>query len=199
LKILAFSDLHRDVDAARKIVEASAHADILIGAGDFANFGEGAAEIIQILQTTDTPTIVVPGNHDNLDELRELCAGWAEGHFLHGHTMEFQDVTFFGLGGEVPRRNPAIWNVSVSEEEAASVFTNCPKNAVLITHMPPLGCADLQRDGTHDGSTAIAAVIEDAQPVFNFCGHIHSSWGLSGKIGATTVHNLGPGVNWFDL
>jgi hypothetical protein len=31
LKLLAFSDLHRDVAAARRIVSASADADVLVG------------------------------------------------------------------------------------------------------------------------------------------------------------------------
>ena len=36
VKFLCFSDLHRDAAAAKKIVDLSSDADIVIGAGDFA-------------------------------------------------------------------------------------------------------------------------------------------------------------------
>ncbi len=199
MKILAFSDLHRDVEATRKIVAASVNADILIGAGDFSTRGQGAAEIIQILQTANTPTVLVSGNHDNSEELRELCSNWTNGHLLSAHSVRLGNITFFGLGGEIPQRNNAEWNEAVSEEDASKALAGCPDNAVLITHMPPFGFADLQRDGTHDGSKSVAAAIGKKQPVFHFCGHIHSAWGMVGKIGKTSVHNLGPMVNWFEL
>ena len=192
LKILAFSDLHRDVEATRKIVKASANADILIGAGDFSTRGQGAIEIIQILQTANIPTVLVSGNHDKLKELDALCADWSNGHLLNAQSVTLGNTTFFGLGGEVPQRNNAEWNEALSEEDAANALADCPDNAVLITHMPPFGFADLQRDGTHDGSKSIAAAIVEKQPAFHFCGHIHSAWGTSGKIGKTSVHNLGP-------
>ncbi len=199
MKILAFSDLHRNVEAADKIVAASADADILVGAGDFATRGHGAAEIIQILRAANTPTVLVSGNHDNSKELRKLCSDWSDGYLLSAQPVTLANITFFGLGGEIPQRNFAEWNEAVSEEDASKALANCPDNAVLITHMPPFGYADLQRDGSHDGSKSITAAIEKKQPILHFCGHIHSAWGMSGKIGTTSIHNLGPTVNWFEL
>ena len=35
MKILAFSDLHCDLEAAQRIVAASGPADVVVGAGDF--------------------------------------------------------------------------------------------------------------------------------------------------------------------
>lgn len=199
MKILAFSDLHRDVKAAQGIVAASIEADILIGAGDFAKFGQGAVDTIRILRMGNTPTVLVSGNHDSLMELHNLCFDWENGFLLHGQSVTLGGITFFGLGGEIPQRNDAQWNLAVSEEQASEALAACPSNAVLITHTPPLGYADKQNDGTHHGSRAIVAAIEEKQPVFNFCGHIHPSWGASGNIGKTSVHNLGPSINWFEL
>ncbi len=199
MKILAFSDLHRDVEATAKIVAASADADILVGAGDFATRGQGAAEIIQILQTANTPTVLVSGNHDNLKALGQLCSNWSDGYLLNAQPVQLGNTTFFGLGGEIPQRNNADWNEALSEEQASHALADCPDNAILVTHMPPFGYADQQRDGTHDGSKSIAAAIGKKQPVYHFCGHIHSAWGNHGKIGRTSIHNLGPTINWFDL
>ena len=199
MRILAFSDLHRDIEATRKIVDASPQADILVGAGDFSTRGLGAGEIIRILQSANTPTVLVSGNHDNLKELDDLCSGWADGYLLNGDSVTIDSVTFFGLGGEIPRRNTADWNEAVSEELASQILADCPDNAVLVTHIPPFGYADLQRDGSHDGSASVAAAIGEKQPVLHFCGHIHSAWGASGKMGRTAIHNLGPTINWFDV
>ena len=41
VRILAFSDLHRDLDQAASLVEMSGEADVVIGAGDFASIHEG--------------------------------------------------------------------------------------------------------------------------------------------------------------
>lgn len=199
MKILAFSDLHRDADAARRIVKASAAADVLIGAGDFATRGEGAKESLAILKSAGLPTVIVSGNHDRLSELRALCAGWQNGFLLHGEGIAFDGIPFFGLGGEIPRRNEADWNEALSETRAATMLATCPEQAVLITHTPPLGTGDKQRDGTHEGSEAILAVINDKRPRLVLCGHIHHGWGTSGTVGETPVHNLGPTINWFEI
>ena len=199
MRILAFSDLHRDVEAARRIVEASVEADVIVGAGDFATFGEGASDTLDILRNVKVPTVFVFGNHDRPDELRSLCSDWHAGYMLHGDMVRVGDVAFFGVGGEIPRRNGETWSEAVSEEEAYRLLQDCPKNAVLITHTPPYGCADRQKNGMHEGSQAIHAAVDEKQPILNLCGHIHFSWGASGKIGKSPIHNLGPRINWFEI
>ena len=49
MRILAFSDLHRDLGQAATLVEMSADADVVIGAGDFASVHEGLEETIEAL------------------------------------------------------------------------------------------------------------------------------------------------------
>ena len=56
MKILAFSDLHRDVEAACRIVEASVEADVIVGAGDFATGGEGASDTLGVLRAVKFPS-----------------------------------------------------------------------------------------------------------------------------------------------
>src|SRR3954453_18673490 len=41
VRLLAFSDLHRDLGQGTKLVAMSAEADVVIGAGDFASIHEG--------------------------------------------------------------------------------------------------------------------------------------------------------------
>ncbi|WP_028464657.1 metallophosphoesterase family protein [Nisaea denitrificans] len=199
MRILAFSDLHRSVSATRKVVEASSKADVFVAAGDFAIRGEGESDTIAFLKQCGKPVILVHGNHDRPAEVAALCADWVDGHYLHGGAVTLDGVTFTGLGGEIPHRNDAGWNVSESEERAAALLEQAGPATVLVTHAPPFGSADLQKDGSHHGCSAIAEFIRTSQPELCLCGHIHHSWGETDQIGRTRVQNLGPTVNWFDI
>ncbi len=84
VKLLAFSDLHRDLGQAAELVEMSAEADVVIGAGDFASVHEGLGETIEVLAAIETPTILVPGNNETEQALREAAAGWGAATVLHG-------------------------------------------------------------------------------------------------------------------
>ena len=70
---------------------------------------------------------------------------------------------------------------------------------VMILHSPPKGVADKTSEGVSVGSTALKAAIERIQPKLAVCGHIHDSWGKTGRIGRTNVVNLGPRPNWFEI
>jgi uncharacterized protein len=199
MRILAFSDLHRDLGAAQSIVAASGAADVVVGAGDFATMGRGATDTLDILRQLPVPLVIVAGNHDRLDELRQHCTDWHNCHLLHGETAVIAGVAFFGLGFEIAARSPNVWNSHLSEGDAARALSSMPADAVLVTHTPPHGTADLQRNGEHEGSPAIRDAIVRYQPRLNLCGHIHHAWGMQGTIGRCGVYNLGPTCTWFDL
>ncbi|WP_193222027.1 metallophosphoesterase [Amylibacter sp. SFDW26] len=199
MKILAFSDLHRDAKALHEIMQESGNADILIGAGDFATQGLGTDDTMLILAKAKIPVIIVSGNHDDTKVLRAICNRFENLHMLHGEVLSINGVDFFGLGDEIPHRNDAEWNQSLSENEAADMLQACPAAGVLITHSPPLGYCDQQENGTHEGSAAIRDTIKLKQPVLNLCGHIHEAWNTTAMIGETQVFNLGPTAHWFDV
>ena len=199
MKILAFSDLHRDKEAARLIVAASAEADVVIGAGDFATRREGLADTLDVLHGCSAPMIFVHGNHDDADEIARACDGWRHWHYLQGNAVAIGGQVFYGLGGEIPARNAHAWNTSMSEEDAGVLLQDCPPSAVMVTHTPPFGVADAQKDGTHEGSVATRDAIVDWHPKLVLCGHIHNAWGVQGMVDGSPVHNLGPTLNWFNV
>jgi len=199
MKILAFSDLHRDVDAAKIILDSSGDADLLIGAGDFATTGQGAGETLSLLAQSAKPVIVVHGNHDDPKEIAGICQPSESLHYLHGQSLSFGGIRFFGLGGEIPSRNGFPWNAAESENRAADMLLECPDDAILITHTPPFELSDLQKGGSHEGSKAIKAHVLAHQPKLVLCGHIHNAWGMTATCGATLVQNLGPTINWFEV
>jgi Icc-related predicted phosphoesterase len=196
MRILAFSDLHRNRDAAQMIVEASREADVVVGAGDFATKGLGLSDTVELLRAIAAPMVLVAGNHDSLTELQDACRGHDAIHVLHGEGVSIAGVPFFGLGFETPPGRDEPWNQRLGEAQAGKLLADCPQGAVLVTHSPPFGVADVQTTGAHEGSRAIREVVEAAKPRLHLCGHIHHAWGTSGQIGGCPVHNLGPTANW---
>jgi len=200
VRILAFSDLHRDLDAAAALSEWSAGVDVVIGAGDFCNIHEGLDEAIAALAGIATPTVLVPGNNETEDELRGAvaAAGWESATVLHGTAAEVAGQTFFGLGAGIPT-TPWDWSFDLTDDEATERLAACPEGAVLVVHSPPAGHCDESSTGQHLGSTAILAAIEATRPPLAVCGHIHEAWGERSVIGPTEVANLGPAGAEFDL
>ena len=198
MRILAFSDLHRDLDGAARLVEASSEADVVIGAGDFASIHEGLEETIAALSSIEAPTVVVPGNNETDEALREAAAAWPAATVLHGEGTDLDGVSFYGLGAGVPI-TPWDWSFDLGEDEAASRLAGCPEDAVLVVHSPPKGHVDQSGAGDHLGSTAILEAIEQKRPRLAVCGHIHESWGAKSKLGPTEIANLGPAGTWFDV
>ena len=198
MKILAFSDLHRDLDQAAQLVERSSEADVAIAAGDFASVHEGLEETIGALNGITAPTALVPGNNETADALRAACEGWDAATVLHGEGTSIDGTEFFGLGAGVPV-TPWDWSFDLDEEQAAQKLSGCPEDAVLVVHSPPKGHCDESGSGDHLGSQAILEAIEAKRPQLAVCGHIHESWGAESEIGPTRVINLGPAGTAIEL
>ena len=198
MKILAFSDLHCDLRRASSIAARSEQADVVIGAGDFASVHEGLAETIEALAEIETPTVLVPGNNETADALREAASGWAAATVLHGEGAEVGTRTFFGLGAGIPV-TPWDWSFDLSDDEATAALADCPEGAVLVLHSPPRGHCDVAGSGEHLGSPALESAIERLAPPLAVCGHIHESWGERSRIGSSEVANLGPDGDFFEL
>ena len=198
MKLLAFSDLHRDLDQAARLVERSSDADVVIAAGDFASVHEGLEETIDVLKAITVPTVVVPGNNETEDALRAACDGWDAATVLHGESTEIDGTRFFGLGAGIPI-TPWDWSFDLDEDEASEKLAGCPDGAVLVVHSPPKGHCDESSAGDHLGSRAILDAIEAKRPQLAVCGHIHESWGAESEIGPTRVINLGPSGTSIEL
>jgi uncharacterized protein len=198
MKLLAFSDLHRDLGQGAKLVEMSAEADVVIGAGDLASVHEGLEETIEVLAAIETPTVLVPGNNETADALRAAAKSWGAATVLHGEGATVAGAEFFGLGAGVPT-TPWEWSFDLDEEEAAAMLAACPEGAILVLHSPPRGHCDAAADGTSFGSAALLGAIEAKRPRLAVCGHIHESWGCESQIGETPVRNLGPTGTWLEL
>ncbi len=201
MRILAFSDLHCDLEACARIVAAAADADLVIGAGDFARAHQGLEETLEALEPIAARAIYVPGNNETEAALRASTGAVV----LHGETAEVAGVRIGGLGGAVPPMpHPGWQSFDISEETAAELLERIGAVDVLISHSPPRDTVDMLGPeglfGMHGaiGSEAVRAAVERTRPALVLCGHVHPSWGRRARIGASEIANLGPTVNWFE-
>jgi uncharacterized protein len=198
VKLLAFSDLHRDLGQAAELVAMSAEADVVIGAGDFASMHEGLGETLAALAAIEAPTVLVPGNNETEQALREAASDWSAATVLHGSGTEIDGVEFYGLGAGIPV-TPWEWSFDLDDEAAGSMLEPCPQGAVLVLHSPPQGHCDANGSGDHFGSPALLRAIEEKTPRLAVCGHIHESWGCESQISGAPVRNLGPKGTWIEV
>jgi uncharacterized protein len=198
VRILAFSDLHCDLEQGAQLVEMAAEADAVIGAGDFASVHEGLGETIAALSGIEKPTVLVPGNNETVDALREAAGSWSAATVLHGEGTTIDGVEFFGLGAGIPV-TPWDWSFDLDDEAATQMLSGCPEEAVLVLHSPPKDHCDSAGGGGNFGSPALLQAIEAKRPRLAVCGHIHESWGCESQIGPTPVRNLGPKGTWLEV
>jgi Icc-related predicted phosphoesterase len=197
VKLLLFSDLHSDRAAAQRLVERSRFVDVVIGAGDFGNMRRNVRACFDVLGSIDKPAVLVPGNNESTDELRDACLDWPSATVLHGSNARIEGVDFFGVGGGIPVTPFGAWSFDFTEEQAAELMKDCPAGCVLISHSPPYGSLDIDSGGKSRGSNTIRNVILRLQPILVVCGHIHACGGKKATLGQSTVINAGPGgVEW---
>jgi Icc-related predicted phosphoesterase len=191
MRLLLFSDVHRNLSAARDLVERSAEVDVAVCAGDLATQRRGLQEVVDILSDMACPTVLVAGNGESDRELSEACARWSEGHVLHGSGITLDGVPFWGVGGAIPVTPFGSWSYDLSEEEGRELLAGCPDGGVLVSHSPPHGHVD-ESDGRHLGSQAVLEAVESSAPELVVCGHIHGCWGQESLAGPTRIVNAGP-------
>jgi len=196
MKILAFSDVHCDVVACEALVAAADQADLIIGAGDFAQRHEGLAETMAIIELFAAKAIYVAGNNETPEELRAATSA----EVLHGEMTERLGLKIYGLGAAIPELNITTFeSFDITEADAKPLLQAATGADIIICHSPPKGLADVMAARGSMGSVEILETIERVQPMLVLCGHVHDCWGERGNIGQTEVANLGPHVNWFEL
>ncbi|KAA0215631.1 MAG: serine/threonine protein phosphatase [Leptolyngbya sp. PLA3] len=192
MKILAFSDIHRDLGAVEAFAVRARASDVLVGAGDFATRREGLQPVIDALAALGRPTVLVCGNAESPDELQSACARFEHLHVLHASSVELEGLTFFGLGGAIPPTPFGQWSVDFDETQADHWLDRCPRGCVLVTHSPAYGHCDRTSAGKCVGSRAVLACVERCRPALVFSGHVHDAWGQSSEFGPTRLYNVGP-------
>jgi uncharacterized protein len=189
MRVLVFSDIHGDTRALEKIVAQP--ADIYVANGDLSTFGRGLDRCGEILAPLGERLWVLPGNHESHEESREFCERFGFVDF-HRQVKTIGKTTWAGLGYSniTPFKTPGEY----TEEqiaEALAAFDGL-KAFYLVAHVPPRNSTlDEFAPGKHAGSSALREWLDQAQPEYLFCGHIHECAGRRDMIGSTKCFNVG--------
>lgn len=190
MKILAASDLHGDISAARKLAETAqkekVNLVILCGDIDTENYGE---KILEEFVKKDKKVLLIPGNWDTF-ATTDFLADFFGVKNIHGYSVRYEDIGFFGCGGA--NVGPLT---TLSEKEIFDTLKkgfekiSYLKKKIMITHMHPYN-SKAEFSG-FKGSKAIKKAIDEFKPDLMLCGHIHEAEGIEDKIGNTIVFNVG--------
>ncbi len=189
VKLVIFSDIHNDWKALDILLAQD--ADYYIAAGDQVTWAKGIERCGEILQARGDKVYVLPGNHESAEQVASMCARFGL-HNFHEQQMLVGKWNVAGLGYS----NPTPFNTPGEYTEAEIGERLRPfaglNPLVLICHAPPFGTAlDQVRNGVHAGSHSVREFIDQHQPDYFFCGHIHEAEGVSIEIGRTQARNVG--------
>jgi hypothetical protein len=96
MRLLAFSDIHHNLVAVRKLRACEKNRfDAILVAGDIGN--ESAAEFFRILASFECPVMYVYGNWDNKLDY-ESCFG-PSSTLIHSNVITVGDLSFTGFSG----------------------------------------------------------------------------------------------------
>ena len=189
MRLLIFSDIHNDWKTLEQLL--SVEADYYFAAGDQVTWSKGLDACGKILQSKGDRMYVLPGNHESADQVAGMCARFGL-HNFHERHMQLGRWHIAGLGYSSP--TPFNTPGEYSEPQIAERLQHFAEfdPLVMICHAPPYGTPlDEIRSGLHAGSRSIAEFIEQRQPPYFFCGHIHEAAGAVAQLGKTRAQNVG--------
>jgi len=197
MRLLIFSDIHGDKAALEKLM--ATEADYYFADGDLANWGRGLDQLGPVMQGRADRMYVLPGNHESEDDVARFCEQYGF-HNFHGQTIDVAGYKVAGLGYSNP--TPFDTPGEYSEKEIAARLEKFSglDPLILICHAPPRNTKlDRADEGQHFGSQAVRDFIEQHQPRYFYCGHIHEAAGQTEIFGRTQAANVGKRGMLLDL
>lgn len=190
MKILAFVDTHGSLAYISRVISTAKREkpDFLICAGDLTFFGSKLKQLILKLKSAKIPLIIIPGNHETNQELKQISEESII--CLDRATYTIGDYTFFGYSeGGFLERDPEF--EKIAEKVKKSLVKN--KKLILIFHAPPYGTNTDKILGVgHVGNKSLRKFIEQTKPKLVICGHIHECENKKDKIKDSLIINPGP-------
>ncbi|MDP2749731.1 MAG: metallophosphoesterase [Nanoarchaeota archaeon] len=194
MRILAAGDLHGDSSLAQALADRAAkeNVDLVILCGDLTYADTEMKNIIAPFVKKNKKIIIIPGNHES-NATTDFLSQVYDAINLHGYSVRFKDVGFFGVGGAT-NVGPAP---PISEDEAFDLLKKSHKyvkdmgKKIMVTHMHPQGTIMEKFSHFVPPSTAIRKAVDEFKPDFLLCSHVHEAEGIEEKVGNTMVINVG--------
>lgn len=197
MKILHFTDIHGNLNVMHKMRQLSEQVDVVVMTGDLTLMGRDLKALLSRLNMFKAPVLIIHGNHEDEEEVELHCQKFDNVTFLHKKIIEIKGTWFgaygtHGLSDEYPDQER--W-VKQNKEELAQ-----KKPLVWLDHPPPAETAlDKLAEDWHVGSRSLRKFIEEFQPTYVFCGHIHETFGQEDMVGDTVIINSGPSGRIIEL
>ena len=191
MKILAFTDIHGNYRIINKILKniKQNDPDVVICSGDITEFGFNLKAIIKRFENINRPFIIIPGNHEDEYELKNICKEIKNCVYLHKGMYKINEFLFLGHGGG---------GFSLIDKDFEKISNEFKKNIsksdkiVFVTHAPIHGTKTDYLEGLgHQGNKSYRKFIEEIQPIIAICGHFHENENKSDKIKRTLIINPG--------
>lgn len=179
MKLVILSDTHGLHDRVKV-----PPGDVLIHCGDFTKIGH-PVEIIKfnawLSELPHARKLIVAGNHDTLlEKEHSLAKGWlTDCTYLQDEEVVIDGIKFYGTPWQPEFRSWAF-NLPRDGEEIESKWANIPDDVeVLITHCPPYGILDMNREGELIGCKRLYERLKDLKKLKHHAfGHIHEGYGI---------------------
>jgi len=186
--LLAFVDTHGDTDVLKRLKKKAAKADLVLCAGDMTIFEHKMKSILREINGFNKPVLVIHGNHESEENLKEDCKKHNNLIFLHKKFFEKENIIFVGYGGG---------GFSLRDEKFEKFAEKIKKRRegkqlVLLLHGPPYGNKTDLIMGEHAGNKSFRDFIRQEKPLIVVCGHLHENENVQDKIGKTLIINPGP-------
>ncbi|MCM2325229.1 MAG: metallophosphoesterase [Candidatus Woesearchaeota archaeon] len=189
MKLLFFADLHGDKESMNILRNKAKDADGIVCAGDFTRMERDIEGIMKNLDSFGKTMLMIHGNHEDADTLKDLCQKYKNLNYLHKGVFHVGDYVFLGYGGDGFSTNDPEF------EKVANKFfkkeAEGKKRIILVTHMPPYGTEIDKIEGEHRGNKSYKKFIDDVKPHLVISGHLHETAGKHQKIGRTLLINPG--------
>jgi Icc-related predicted phosphoesterase len=207
VRILLASDLHYTLPQLDWVTSVAADYDLVVLAGDHLDISSIVSPDAQIAVVLEylsriarkTTLVASSGNHD-LDarnELGERFAGWLgpardAGVYIDGSRLETERV----MVTVCPWWDGPLTRDVVDQQLAADAALVDGRTWIWVYHAPPDDSPTSWTGKRHYGDADLVAWIEQHQPDFVLCGHVHpapwfSDGGWIDRLGSTLVMNAG--------
>lgn len=190
MKILAAADIHGEEKLTKKLaIKAEKEkVDLVVLCGDLTGWSK-TKNIIKPFTDRKQKVLIIPGNWDSFATTDFLAEVYGIKN-IHGYSVKYENVGFFGAGGAVDAPGPGrITDKELFEtlKKANSGLKGIEKK-IMLTHMHPSNSKS-EFSGI-PGSESITKAIKQFKPDILLHGHIHEASGFEEMIGSTRVINV---------
>ena len=173
MRILVLSDLHGELDSARRACDREAPG-LILSCGDWGDPDQVDEPTFAALLDV-APVYTTFGNHDPIDLLAGLRNRDDSPVLLaQGEPREVAGLRLAAIGGIWAKSHAKPHYVTDADvaEAAARIARSGPLD-ILLTHGCPIGLADLTPSGRHGGQRCFLDANKTIMPRLHLCGHLH--------------------------